>query len=410
MPILYRPVCNLQLWHDFMLGQPDPAALSLDDYAIGDWLEIVPTRSCAQQLQNLRWAMRPQSFGGVIFARIEPDGSDFRSFVPLERAYRLSFWIRVKNPAFYQATNLPMQAEGPHGYHFSNLSGVAGHALFLTAGLPPYAGGNDYRVGALVQHAGQTWEAHQRLSNPAAPAPGGPWEALPTSEYVSDGDRLPLTPRSLRHQLASANPGDTYQVELRDILGQPALLQEGSVGDEHPPGEPFMIHVDLSRLEPGRYEMLVNGASLAPAQHYLHLPTQAHPQALALIEVAINHPSIPSRFTLTGSDSLIQPRNYVIRFKNLATRWRYRYRVSIGGVSPINGATVNPTGWTLDTSTQTILADTPQALRAHYPFDALPFIQAGGNEVKLPAPALSALRPKKQAGPQITEFYSDIFL
>lgn len=409
MPILYRPVCNLQLWHDFMLGQPAPAELSLDDYAINDWLEIIPTRACAQQLQDLRWAFRPQGFGGVIFARVEPDGSDFRSFVSLEGAYRLSFWIRVKQSAFFQATNLPMLADGPHGYHFSNVRGVSGHALFLTSGLPAYGGGNDYRVGALLQHAGQTWEAHQRLSSPAAPAASGPWEALPATEYVSDGDRLPLTPLSLRHQLASANPGDAYQVELRDILGQPALLQEGTVGDTHPAGDPFIIHVDLAGLEPGRYEVLVNGASLTPAQHYLHLPPQAHPQALGLIEVAINHPSVPTDFTLTGPDSLIQPRDYVIRFKNLATRWRYRYRNTIGSLAPIPTPTLPP-GWTLDQGQRTITSVAPQALRARYGISELPLLIGSSTEVKLPAPALSALRPEKEAGPQITEFYSDIFL
>lgn len=409
MPILYRPVCNLQLWHDFMLGQPDPAELSLEEYAIDDWLEIIPTRACAQHLQDLRWAFRPQASGGVIFARVEVEGSDFRSFVPLERAYRLSFWIRVRRPAFYQATNLPMQADGPHGYYFTNISGVAGHALFLTAGLPAYAGGSDYRVGALVQHAGQTWEAHQRLSSPAAPASGGPWQALPATEYVSDVDRLPLTPPTLRHQLPSANPGDAYQIELRDILGQPALLQADTIGDEHPAGDPFMIYVDLAGLTPGRYEMLVNGVSLSPAQHYLHLPPLAHPQALGLIDIAVNHPSMASSFALTGTDSLLQPRDYVIRFKNLATRWRYRYRNSIGGISPGGGTALSP-GWTLDPTERIISSDAPQSLLARYDHDDLPVIDASGNAVKLPAPPLSGLRPEKGAGPQITELYSDIYL
>lgn len=409
MPVLYRPVCNLQLWHDFMLGQPDPAELSLDGYAIDEWLEIIPTRSCTQQLQNLRWAFRPQGFGGTIFARVEADGSGFRSFVPVERAYRLTFWIKVKQSAFFQATNLPLQAPGPLGYHFSNVSGVSGHALFLSAGLPAYAGGSTYRVGALVQHGGQTWEAHRQLDSPAAPASGGPWQALPATEYVSDGDQLPLTPLSLRHQLGSADPGDAYQVELRDILGQPGLLHEGTVGDTHPAGDPFMIHVDLTGLEPGRYEMLVNGASLTPAQHYLHLPPQAHPQALGLIEVALDPSGVPSDFALTDTDSLIQPRDYVIRFKNLATRWRYRYRNSIGSLAP-NPTPTLPPGWTLDQGQRTITSVAPQALRARYGIFELPLLIGSSTEVKLPAPALSALRPERGAGPQITEFYSDIFL
>lgn len=260
MNLLYKKILDLELWHDYFLGQLPLSESLPDSYDLSDLFAIAPTPECQRQLQNLHWRFRPKRFGGTLWAEVEFAKTEpFYTKVSVDRPHQLEFWLVVRAPQFANFTNLSLAPFNEQIYYFSNLSGhQQGNTLFLTKPLPTYQNGTPYLVGQLVTHNNQTWEAiRDRTSITDAPNPDD-WEALPLSHYVSSQDQRP-------------NPKTSKS-------------------------------------------MLVE-----PVANYT---------AWGIIEISLNPELVPPAFSLVRSENrktVIQPRTYVIRFKNRSTHWRYRY-------------------------------------------------------------------------------------
>jgi hypothetical protein len=396
--IVYKKILDIELWHDYDLGQPDPPALPAS-YNVSDLLAIVPTSDCLRVLKNLRWVFRSQGRGATVFANVdEVTPGNFKTQVPIDQPYRLTFWLVVSDRYFTNFTNLPLSPTQNQIYYFSNLSNNQGHALFLTQPLPIYTASTEYYLGQLVTHTDKTLEALQYQAS-ASPTPGvSDWDTLPGSQYVSNLDRLPCQ-SSLRMQIIpGVNPGDTFRLSLVDVNGQETFTFEDTAPNNHPPGASISVNLNFSEPIPGRYRLTRNGTQVD--EFVLTDPIAAR-NAFGLVEVVLNSSLVPTAFALleySAGQTLIRPKTYAIRFKNRATRWRYRYEKPHG----FNPADL-PDFDLLDDKTYA----TKQLLGLR--LQPVTFLK-DGKDHPLPAASVGLIEPETDAAQHITTIFSDIHL
>ncbi|QIR36409.1 hypothetical protein HCG51_06310 [Tolypothrix sp. PCC 7910] len=395
---LYKRLLNLELWHDYYLGQPDPPETLPTNYDISSTLTLVPTSDCLRSLRNLRWIFRPQSHGGSLFAQVaEVSPNVFKTVLKIDRPLRLTFWLVVRDRYFANFTNLPLTTTRKQIYYFSNTSGNQGQALFLTQPLSAYAANSEYRLGQLVSYAGKTLEA-LRFQAAANTIPNdSDWDTLPNSQYVSELDLLPRQGLYRTYNIANANPGDRFRLTLVDVNQQETYALEATIPDRHIPGDDFAVNLNFAGQIPGRYRLLLNGSEV---DDFVLFDPLTGKDAFALVEIAVNSNAVSTTFSLlqtNAGNTLIQPKTYVIRYKNRSTRWRYRYE--------------KPHGFTADKLPDFELIDvktyaTKRPLGLRLRPDSL---LTDGKDNPLPAPGVTLIKPEIKQPSDMT-IYSDIHL
>ncbi len=408
MKILYKKILNLELWHDYYLGQPEPPVLPATDYdEISEMLALVPTANCQKVLQNLRWVFRPQPRGATIFACVEEvnpgdANTDFQTQITVDRPYRLTFWLVVRDRYFANYTNLPLNSARQQIYYFSNLSGNQGHALFLTQPLPVYAANTPYQLGELVTHDDKTLESLRNHTSVNDIPDTSDWDSFPGSQYVSQGDRLPHQVLFRTYPIEGVNPGDRFRFTLVDANEQETFALEVTAPDNHTPGEAIAINLDFSGQIPGHYRLYLDGSEV---DKFVIFDPMAASNVFGLVEIVLNQNLVPPAFSVLQSQNgktLIQPKTYVIRFKNRATHWRYRYE--------------RPHGFTEDDlpefelkDDKTYFSKRPQGLLRR-PKRLL----TDGDDNLLPAPGVMLIKPETQIDPETQSgaiaIFSDIHL
>lgn len=397
--IIYKKFLDLELWHDYYLGQPDPPGDLPTSYDISDLMTLVPTSDCLRVLKNLRWVFRTQNQGAVVFASVHKTTSgDFQTDVPIDQPYRLTFWLMVRDRYFANFTNLPLSPTQNQIYYFSNLSDNQGHALFLTQPLPKYKANTEYRLGQLVVRQSKTLEAlHYKASSSTIPSTKD-WETLPNSQYVSDLDRLSSQPPSRTQVIPGVNPEDTFRLTLVDVNGQETFALESTAPSNHPPGAALSANLNFSNQISGRYRLTLNGMQV---DEFVLIDSMAVRNAFGLIEIVLNPSLVSPAFALleiNGRQTLIRPKTYVIRYKNRATRWRYRYEKPHG----FDSAKI-PDFDLLDD--KTYATKRPLGLRLQ-PATLL----KDGKDHLLPMPGVVLIQPELDESRRVTTIFSDIHL
>lgn len=409
--ILYKQVLNLEIWHDFFLG---PLALTdplPSRYDLSGVLTLVPTAECLQLLKNLRWCFRPHSYGGFLFAQVEPvvledGGIGYRIQVPVIQPERLSFWLQRRDRAFANYTNLPLEGDRNSIYYFTNLtnniqeSDEATTHLFLSQPLSIYAASKEYTLGRLVVQGTNTLEAIQYQPSSAEIPAESAWETLPLSQYVSAADRVLRQGLFRKLRLTGVAPGDTVRVGLTDVNEQATWVQEVLIPDSHTAGNPFVVPLQFLGQKTGRYRLFVDDTEI---DEFVLCDPLISQKAFALVEIALNPAVVPPAFTLLrvgDRDTLIQPRTYRIRFKNRVTRWRYRSERDHGfdEMNPIADAFV-----VLDS--QTYATRRPLGLR-RIPLSS----PLNDGKRNLPFPSATLVKPVVDSDRHITEVFSDVHL
>jgi hypothetical protein len=409
MRTLYQQILKLEFWHDYYLGQQAPFIPLPNGYDVSAALKLTPTQDCRQVLKNLRWICRPQPQGLALYAEVEELSAGYRPQVPVNRPQRLTFWLEVGDRTFANFTNLPLAPARDQIFYFSNVSGTAQEyssggggtetVLFLSQPLPTYVAGSEYVLGQLVIHERKTLEALQYQASSTA-RPGWNWKTLPLSQYVSNQDQLPRQGLTRSHRIPSANPGDTFRFTLIDVNGQPTFAHEITVPAPHPSGESLIVNLNFAGQSPGRYRLELNGTLVTELVLFDPL---AQPNSFALVEIALTPGIVPAPFALlqaSGSDTLIQPRTYIIRFKNRATRWRYHTEQPHG----LNDGQLRRYGLRVIDSQTYVTADYLGLLQKPNP----PPLNNGNRN--LPFPSVAQIKPEIDAERHITQVFSDIYL
>ena len=437
MKILYKKILTLELWHDYYLDLLDPSKLPQTDYNISGLLTLVPTSDCLRLLQNLRWVFRPQPRGVNLFAQVEETTSgDFQTMIPVDQPDRLTFWLIVSDRYFANFTNLPLTSTRNQIYYFSNLSDNQGHDFFLTKPLPTYAANTEYQLGQLITHDGKFINHNDQLVDfkgnleashyqaSASPIPeASEWEPvvtsdeqpLPTSQYVSVLDQLSRQGLSRTHTIASANPKDSFRFALVDVNQQETFAFDFTVPDDHPLGEEIAVSLNFSGQAPGRYQLSLNGTQV---DDFVLFDPIANKNAFALVEIVLNQSLVSAEFRLLETslgETLIRPKTYVIRFKNRATRWRYKYEPQYPHGFCLKGESPGVDKCDPIDSRFVVLDRLSYATKRPVGLRKQPKLEELLNDGKkyLPAPSVALMKPVKSetdGDRQVTTIFSDIYM
>ena len=408
MKIIYEKGIALEFWHDFYLGQlPVSSNFLPDDYDISQQLTLVPTQDCARILRNLRWILRPQPAGAFLFVDVQsqtevrdPSADTFQSVVSIEQPYRLSFWLMASDRYFSNYTNLPLADARHQIYYFSNQwNNQQNGTTFLSQPLPTYAAGNSYALGQLVSHEGNTLEALRPIESAAAVPDPDDWEVLPASQYASGGDRLRKQKRYWSGNVSAANPGDVIRFRVRDGSEIVVFDTEITIPDNHPAGTQYAVSLDSAELPPGRYQLLQQQTVI---DEFILADTQTGQTALALVEIFLASDSVAPELSPTrkqNQQTILQPQTYIIRFKNRATRWRYRYQRP-HGCTPISLS-----------SDFTLIDDRTYATTRPFGLRQQPDVLLVDCQNKpLPSPAVMQISPEIDDSRSVAQIFSDVYL
>jgi len=415
MQILYKPILNIHLWHDYALGQPEMPYKLATNYNISDIFVLRPTKTCEKTLKNLRWVARSHSQGITLFADVKvaapgDPNSDYRTTIAVSRPVRLTFWLEVKDPTFANFTSLPLTPANRQIYYFSNRFGTvqtyevvsdgmgeAVDVLFLSQPLPTYDASAEYFLGQLVLDGEDTLEALTYQPTAAGAEDTDAWIRLPLSHYVSAQDQLPRQGLTRSQTIPTANPGDRFTFSLQDLNEQRSLTQTVTVPTDHPPSEPFTVNLNFGGQAPGRYQLILND-TLSEGPWVVFDPLAA-PRAFGLVEIAVIPDSTDpfALLRLDGSDTMMQPRDYIVRFKNRVTRWRYRTQTPHGFDS-----TAPPDGFVV-IDEQTYVTAAPRPLLRQF---SSPIPNNGQRNLPFP----SSAQIKTDDDRPVTQVFSDIYL
>ena len=190
-------------------------------------------------------------------------------------------------------------------------------------------------MGSQATHQERTVESlsYQSSDQDNCPDASSNWAVLPVSQYVSARDQQAYQTKFQVFQSRPVNPGDTLRLILKDSHNETTFSEEVKLSPEHPPGTTTKVHLDFSRQLPGFYRLFVNERP-NPESQFVLKPLFANQSSLALVEIFLDQTRVPDSFSPLNQSSeeetIIAPKDYVIRFNSRRTRWRYYTEVGHG--------------------------------------------------------------------------------
>jgi hypothetical protein len=398
---VYKKILDFELWHDYFLGQPDGLTSLPDNYDSSNLLTIEPTADCLQVLKNLRWVFRTQPYGASIFVPVnEIKPANFQPQIEIDRPERLTFWLVVRDRYFTNFTNLSLATSPNKIYYFSNFTGNdVSSLLFLTQSLPIYVAKAEYALGQLLKRGNKTLEALTYQAEAKNTPNDSDWQTFPGSQYVSGLDYLPRQALSRIYPIPTANPRDIFKLKLIDVNGVETLVMEVIATDKHPPGSPLLTNLDLTGQRPGRYQLNQNGTEV---DNFVIVDPRINRDVLGLVEISLNSSQIKPAFALLKTNAgkiIINPKTYLLRFKNRLTRWRYRHQQP-------HGFKREDLPGSFDYIDEKTYA-TKQLLGSRSPSG---YLLTDGKDRPLQSPSVTLIKPEIDVDRHVTNIFSDIHL
>ncbi|PSL44789.1 hypothetical protein CLV51_105161 [Chitinophaga niastensis] len=248
-------------------------------YKVEPVLDImcVPTEECKSIMNNLDMLFRTSgnSGGFTVLGRVSGKnggGNDLLRFQP-GKTMKLSFWMILRNPDLLGFNDLPLQPPDNQFYYFSNqVADLAAprNSLHLTKDATGVKGINE-----LITLSRSTYRFHFGAAVTAGTA-------------------------KVKHKLTGA---EVLPWSIVNIAGQADLA------------------FNLSTLLPGICELYINNVLEDTFYYADSMPTQP---VFGIIECALS-PLLPANYRVIEPDRSLKPPapQYLIRFKNRQTLWRY---------------------------------------------------------------------------------------
>jgi hypothetical protein len=187
--IRYRPLCAVSFRHGYHLNRggdefddlmESEQRRKLSAYNIFQDLRLEVPSDTRRTLAAHGLLLKPTATGIEIGASAERPSSGFfvPSVMPLS-AYRLRFVLRVRDPLFWDYTNLELgvSERAPRGrsiYYLSNRAGTLGGSFpSLSAPPPVYTTGTVYRAGDVVRTSPDSTKRFLAVRAGTHPAPAG---------------------------------------------------------------------------------------------------------------------------------------------------------------------------------------------------------------------------------------------
>ena len=125
--IQYKPLFKIDVLHLFFLNNglknwfsmnATEASKQLDGYDLNSFFSIAPTLETQEKLKGYNLVFRNLNTGFAVWTKVSNDDNAF-PFIPLPNDLSFTFMVKVKDPAFYNYTDLNLNNLGKTTY-FSN--------------------------------------------------------------------------------------------------------------------------------------------------------------------------------------------------------------------------------------------------------------------------------------------------
>jgi hypothetical protein len=125
--IQYQPLFKVDVFHLFFLNNglktffsmnTVDTARQLDDYDLNSFFSITPTLETQEKLKGYNLVFRNLDTGFAVWTKVRNDDKNF-PFIPLPDDWSFTFLVKVKDPTFYNYTNLNPNNLGKT-FYFSN--------------------------------------------------------------------------------------------------------------------------------------------------------------------------------------------------------------------------------------------------------------------------------------------------
>ncbi len=168
MKTSYQILFTIELLHDYYNRQ-----VTFDD------IEITPTGNTKIILNGYRILYK--TVNNKLTALIEIDSNE-KPFVKIDSDTSLRFLLKLKNPSFPNISALKTFDVNNKIYYFSNrVNSERDGKLYLSKAIPGHNAAEDYEVGSLIENAANTYEAV--VNNIASPPPHISWRALTPQRF-----------------------------------------------------------------------------------------------------------------------------------------------------------------------------------------------------------------------------------
>ncbi len=284
--------------------------------------EIRPCRDTINYLAGQKLIYK--NIGNKLVVLIETD-SDNKPVVSLSQFKKLSFYLKLLNPEFYNFSNLNYQPGKNQRYYFSNAYQTKlGTVLYLSSQTAAYNSGTAYKAGDFTLNgSNDVFEAIKPSSSGDAHALNDTayWIKRGKFQYVNDESLVEVT--SLVYTFETT-PSTNFSINvfaenpLSGNLDLPVDTENKTFNQAQ-----SSVQVRLEKLPKGRYCIEVNGQSKV-----VYLDSDAlYSQVLGILEIVNIQPASNAFSLIDGSGKLKQPR-FNIRFANRLVYWKYQTRTA----------------------------------------------------------------------------------
>lgn len=309
--IKYSLLFTIELLHKFFTSQLCP------DFT------IVPAAQTAALLQGYK--MVAKQYEHQLYAGIQTDSLGKPFPLPAEGA-QLTFFLQLKNPLFFNYTNLPFTHPPGKLYYFTNRNNTISNGKQFLSQQTDFDNARTYTPGDIATDSGIVYQS-VRTSTGVTPAPGNFWVAVDTNRYLSENDAVQWMPAVSAYQFSTPQAAATVEVTGFNPAA-PLAYSTVVLSKTIPFTKPVTaFELNLSVLPPGKYKLNVNGAVQII---YLNDELSTN-KAFAVIDL-YNESTLPAGYKLLDAGTLLSPL-YSIYFLNRATIWKYALTSASGTIS-----------------------------------------------------------------------------
>jgi hypothetical protein len=183
MSVKYKILFITELLHDYYANKESK------DF------EVMPSGETSKVLQGQGMLYKVIGNKLIVLVKVDADNKPFISF---NATGRLTFYLKVHNPHFYNFTNINYKPSQPQRYYFSNLTqNKAGSTLHLSNKIALYNSANTYPVGSFAANSsGEVFEALKSNSNANQHDLNETsfWKSKGQGQFASESDLIELAP------------------------------------------------------------------------------------------------------------------------------------------------------------------------------------------------------------------------
>lgn len=382
--VKYKILFSIDVLHHYFLdnGRQHFESLSADEkvkrlgnYHIGTFLELVPTSECQILMRNLQLIYKNTATGVIVGTRTTE--AEDRPILEIPNDAKFTFILKLRDGYFYNTTNLSLNIDRNKVYFFSNLGQTSAETLNLSKAPTTFQGGSTYESGKFVLSANgrELFTINKNTSNAAnadldkdivadsfannedyekgdviirtiggidqlfeakiddpndtpADAPGNGWKKLRDLplNYVNNNDRIAIQNKLFNFTLPNNTINATAELSRLDSGGS-TLVQSDSIQ-----AGTLQFQLDWRNQSPGRYTLKITNDDLPnndPAkvihqENFYLIDPMVYNNAFGIIDIHANR-SDTNTYALLANDGSFQSteNQFIIRFKNRATIWRY---------------------------------------------------------------------------------------